>query len=44
MAEFVRAEVWPLETVLEELGWDGMLEAMRPLRDEVKRRGLWAAR
>ncbi|MHB8696278.1 MAG: acyl-CoA dehydrogenase family protein [Solirubrobacteraceae bacterium] len=43
MAEFVRGEVWPLETVLEELGWDGMLEAMRPLREEVKRRGLWAA-
>src|SRR5215211_3360629 len=43
MADFVRAEVWPLETVVEELGQDGFERAIAPLRDEVKRRGLWAA-
>ena len=43
MDEFVRAEVWPLETVFEELGLDGFERAIAPLRDEVKRRGLWAA-
>ena len=43
MAEFVRSEIWPLETVAEELGWDAFQEAMRPLREQVKQRGLWAA-
>jgi acyl-CoA dehydrogenase len=43
MAEFVRAEIWPLETLLEELDHEGLLQAMRPLQEEVKRRGLWAA-
>jgi acyl-CoA dehydrogenase len=43
MAGFVRAEVWPIETVFEELGQDGFERAIAPLRDEVKRRGLWAA-
>ena len=43
MAGFVRAEVWPIETVFEELGQDGFERAIAPLRDEVKQRGLWAA-
>ena len=43
MADFVRAEVWPVETVFEELGQDGFERAIAPLRDEVKQRGLWAA-
>jgi len=43
MADFVRAEVWPLETVFDELGQDGFERAIAPLRDEVKQRGLWAA-
>jgi acyl-CoA dehydrogenase len=43
MAEFVRAEVWPIETVFEELGQQGFERALAPLREEVKRRGLWAA-
>src|SRR5438270_11673337 len=42
MREFVRREIWPLETVWHELGPDGLREAMAPLREEVKRRGLWA--
>ena len=39
----MRAEVWPIETVFEELGQDGFERAIAPLRDEVKERGLWAA-
>jgi acyl-CoA dehydrogenase len=43
MDDFVRAEVWPIETVFDELGQDGFDRAIAPLREEVKRRGLWAA-
>ena len=43
MAEFVRAEVWPIETVADERGQDGFERAIAPLRDEVKERGSWAA-
>jgi acyl-CoA dehydrogenase len=43
MTGFVREEIWPLETVLEELGWEGLTRAIAPLRDEVKGQGLWAA-
>ena len=43
MADFVRAEVWPIETVFEELGQEGFERAIAPLRDQVKERGLWAA-
>jgi acyl-CoA dehydrogenase len=43
MEEFVRAEVWPIETVADELGRGGFERAIAPLRDEVKERGLWAA-
>jgi acyl-CoA dehydrogenase len=43
MAEFVRAEIWPLETLLGELDWDGLIRAIAPLQEEVKRQGLWAA-
>jgi acyl-CoA dehydrogenase len=43
MADFVRSEIWPLETILDDLGHEGLLRAMRPLQEEVKRQGLWAA-
>jgi len=43
MSEFVREQIWPLETVAQELGWDGLVRAMRPLQAEVKAQGLWAA-
>ncbi len=43
MQGFVRERVWPLETLLGELGSDGLERAIAPLRDEVKARGLWAA-
>jgi acyl-CoA dehydrogenase len=43
MREFVRAEVWPIETVFGELGESGFRRVIAPLQEEVKRRGLWAA-
>jgi acyl-CoA dehydrogenase len=43
MAGFVREEIWPLETLWDELGWAGLVQAMRPLQEQVKARGLWAA-
>jgi acyl-CoA dehydrogenase len=43
MHGFVRERVWPLETLLDELGWQGLERAIAPLREEVKARGLWAA-
>ena len=41
MRAFVREEVLPLETL--ELSHEQLLDLARPLQDEVKRRGLWAA-
>jgi acyl-CoA dehydrogenase len=43
MARFVREEIWPLETVYDELGVDGFDRAIAPLQEQVKARGLWAA-
>jgi acyl-CoA dehydrogenase len=43
MRDFVRAEIWPLETVFEELGQAGFERAIAPLQEQVKERGLWAA-
>lgn len=43
MAGFVRSEVWPLETLYADLEWDGLVRAVAPLQDEVRRQGLWAA-
>jgi len=43
MSEFMREQIWPLETVVQELGWEGLVRAMRPLQAEVKAQGLWAA-
>jgi acyl-CoA dehydrogenase len=40
---FVREQVWPLETLSGELGYDGLQRAVAPLQAEVKRRELWAA-
>src|SRR5580704_530969 len=41
MRQFVRDEIIPLETL--DLSHDTMVEAVRPLQVEVKRRGLWAS-
>ncbi len=43
MTGFVREEIWPLETLLDELDWDGLMRAIRPLQEEVRRQELWAA-
>src|ERR1044071_1315797 len=43
MRAFVREEVWPIETVFDELGDEGFRRAIKPLQDQVKARGLWAA-
>ncbi len=36
MREFVRERIWPLETLLDELGWDGLVRAIAPLQAQVK--------
>jgi acyl-CoA dehydrogenase len=41
MAEFVRSEILPLETVA--LDWQALKRAVAPLQKEVKERDLWAA-
>ncbi|HVF76191.1 MAG TPA: acyl-CoA dehydrogenase family protein [Acidimicrobiales bacterium] len=41
MRDFVREEVFPLETL--GLDRDTLVQAVRPLQEEVKRQGLWAA-
>ncbi|MGZ4286123.1 MAG: acyl-CoA dehydrogenase family protein [Solirubrobacteraceae bacterium] len=43
MREFVRERIWPLETLIDELGYDGLKRAIAPLAEEVRARGLWAA-
>ncbi|MCW3009838.1 MAG: acyl-CoA dehydrogenase [Solirubrobacterales bacterium] len=43
MREFVRAEIWPLETVFHELRQDEVDRVYAPLQAQVKARGLWAA-
>ena len=43
MRDLVRDEVWPIETVFDELGDDGFRRAIAPLQERVKERGLWAA-
>ncbi|MGH9079646.1 MAG: acyl-CoA dehydrogenase family protein, partial [Acidimicrobiales bacterium] len=41
MRQVVADEVIPLETL--SLSYDAVLQAVRPLQEEVKRRGLWAS-
>jgi acyl-CoA dehydrogenase len=41
MREFVREEIYPLETL--DLDWQSYRTAIRPLMETVKQRGLWAA-
>jgi acyl-CoA dehydrogenase len=43
MRDFVRTEVWPVETVFDELGQAGFEGVIAPLQAQVKQRGLWAA-
>lgn len=41
--EFVREEIWPLETVFGELDQEQLDRAYAPLQERVKEQGLWAA-
>src|SRR3954454_2749286 len=43
MAQFVRDEIWPLETLVEELDQAALDRIYQPLQRRVKERGLWAA-
>ena len=43
MREFVRERIWPLETLIDALGYDGLKRAIAPLTQQVRERGLWAA-
>jgi acyl-CoA dehydrogenase len=43
MRAFVREEIWPLETIVEELDQGALDRIYAPLQEEVKSRGLWAA-
>jgi acyl-CoA dehydrogenase len=43
MRDFVRAEIWPLETIFHELTQAEVDRIYAPLQARVKERGLWAA-
>ena len=43
MRSFVREEIWPLETIYDELSWEQVAQIYAPLQQQVKDRGLWAA-
>jgi acyl-CoA dehydrogenase len=43
MREFVREEIWPLETIVGELDQPALDRIYAPLQERVKERGLWAA-
>ena len=43
MREFVREEIWPLETLVSELDQAALDRIYAPLQEQVKERGLWAA-
>jgi acyl-CoA dehydrogenase len=43
MRGFVRAEIWPIETIEDEIGQSELDRIYAPLQAQVKERGLWAA-
>ncbi len=43
MRQFVREEIWPIETIIEDLDQHQLDRIYRPLQEQVKARGLWAA-
>ncbi|MGH2871548.1 MAG: acyl-CoA dehydrogenase family protein, partial [Solirubrobacteraceae bacterium] len=43
MRELMRTQIMPLETLLDELGWEGLRRAAAPLQEQVREQGLWAA-
>src|SRR3954453_6040105 len=44
MRAFVREEIWPIEPVASDLDQAALDRIYAPLQEQVKRRGLWAAR
>src|SRR3954465_12728526 len=43
MRDLVRREVWTIEPVFDELSEVGFKRVIKPLQEQVKERGLWAA-
>jgi acyl-CoA dehydrogenase len=43
MREFVREEIWPIETLMREFDQRALDRIYAPLQERVKERGLWAA-
>jgi acyl-CoA dehydrogenase len=43
MREFVREEIWPIETIADDLDQEALDRIYAPLHERVKERGLWAA-
>ena len=43
MREFVREEIWPIETIEQDIGQAQLDRIYEPLQEQVKERGLWAA-
>jgi acyl-CoA dehydrogenase len=43
MREFVREEIWPIETIADEIGQAELDRINAPLQQQVIERGLWAA-
>src|ERR687887_2785103 len=43
MREFVREEIWPIETIEHDIGQAELDRIYEPLQRQVKGRGLWAA-
>ncbi len=43
MREFVRDELWALDSIADELDMTAIDTALRPMKDAVKQQGLWAA-
>ena len=43
MREFVREEIWPIETIEDDIGQAELDRINAPLQRQVKERGLWAA-
>src|SRR4051812_50175506 len=43
MRDFVREEIWPVETIFSELDEPAFRRLIAPLQDRVRERELWAA-
>ena len=43
MREFVKEEIWPIETIGEEITYEQLETIYAPLKQQVREQGLWAA-